>query len=418
MPRINLSSLLLSLVLACAAAPAQAAHWTPLSSGTTQDLLGIEDDNWGPGVGPWIVGAGGYAASPNAARTVWTPLALGTSANLRCVLQPGVGEIWVGGDNGTVRFDYVNNLYTRNVPTTESVSLVTPGTTSPVAVGSAGRVYDGTADGGIHWPLVHDAGIPLHAALGATAGVFMVGDHGTILFTNWTWSSWTTQPTGTTDDLYAIFGYANGTLVAVGSGGTILRSVNGGSTWSPRASLSTATLRAGSVSKVNASVMVVTGDGGTVLKSTDGGLTWCHLDAGTSVDLLGVTALDDDRYIVAGRGGLLLSTADGGGPCVTQTGADSAPAALVSLRGPFPNPVASEGALQYTLPARDPVELAIFDAAGRRLRVLASGVQDAGTHSAAWDGRDAAGRRVPAGLYFARLQAGPVSRIRRLVVVR
>ena len=246
----------------------------------------------------------------------------------------------------------------------------------------------------------------------------MVGDHGTILHADATWSTWTTEPSGTTADLRAIFGLSNATLIAVGTGGTILRSVDGGATWSLRPSQTTATLRAGSVSKAHPATKVIVGDGGLVLKSTDDGLTWCHLDAGTTVDLLGVTALDDDKYIVAGRAGTLLGTTDGGGPCVAPTGVDGPSEGRVLLRGPVPNPFASEAALQYSIPVRAHVELAIYDAAGRRLRVLASGEQDSGAHSSAWDGRDASGQRVPAGMYFARLQVGSASQTRRLVVVR
>jgi flagellar hook assembly protein FlgD len=36
--------------------------------------------------------------------------------------------------------------------------------------------------------------------------------------------------------------------------------------------------------------------------------------------------------------------------------------------------------------------------------VLSDDVQPAGRHTAGWDGRDANGRRVPAGTYFARLE--------------
>ena len=106
MPRTFAAPLLLLLALAACAPSAHAAHWTALASGTTSDLLGIEDDIWGPPTGPWIVGAGGYAAAPNAARTVWTPYALGTTADIHSVEQPGVQEIWFGGDGGSVNFKF------------------------------------------------------------------------------------------------------------------------------------------------------------------------------------------------------------------------------------------------------------------------------------------------------------------------
>jgi hypothetical protein len=38
--------------------------------------------------------------------------------------------------------------------------------------------------------------------------------------------------------------------------------------------------------------------------------------------------------------------------------------------------------------------------------VLADAVQSAGRHVASWDGRDARGARLPAGVYFVRLSFG------------
>lgn len=52
----------------------------------------------------------------------------------------------------------------------------------------------------------------------------------------------------------------------------------------------------------------------------------------------------------------------------------------------------------------EPGEVAVFDAAGRRTRVLANGTLRAGIHDLAWDGGDESGRRMPAGVYFVRVK--------------
>ena len=50
---------------------------------------------------------------------------------------------------------------------------------------------------------------------------------------------------------------------------------------------------------------------------------------------------------------------------------------------------------------------------------LADGVtQDSGPRTLLWDGRDAAGRPVPSGLYWVRLRAGNASPRVRLLVLR
>jgi hypothetical protein len=69
------------------------------------------------------------------------------------------------------------------------------------------------------------------------------------------------------------------------------------------------------------------------------------------------------------------------------------------------NPVRDAAHFAFVLPREQAIELAVYDAAGRRRRTLASGVVGAGRHIATWDGRDGGGERVAAGIYFARLAA-------------
>jgi subtilisin family serine protease len=75
------------------------------------------------------------------------------------------------------------------------------------------------------------------------------------------------------------------------------------------------------------------------------------------------------------------------------------------LAPPSPNPTTGSTRLAFTIAESGPAELALFDTAGRRVRTLDTGFQSAGTHQSYWDGTDAEGRRVAAGIYFARLTA-------------
>jgi flagellar hook assembly protein FlgD len=60
----------------------------------------------------------------------------------------------------------------------------------------------------------------------------------------------------------------------------------------------------------------------------------------------------------------------------------------------------------------------VYDANGRRVRDLASGRHAAGPFTVAWDGRDADGRELASGIYFAKLRAGDFSATRKLVMLR
>jgi hypothetical protein len=82
-----------------------------------------------------------------------------------------------------------------------------------------------------------------------------------------------------------------------------------------------------------------------------------------------------------------------------------APPRALALHGARPNPLRAGGAIHYAMPRAGHASLALYDASGRRVRVLVDGEVAAGEHAAAWDGRDDGGRALPAGLFFARLEA-------------
>jgi hypothetical protein len=83
-----------------------------------------------------------------------------------------------------------------------------------------------------------------------------------------------------------------------------------------------------------------------------------------------------------------------------------------------PNPVRDRTTIRFTLSRAGDILLGVYDIAGRPVRTLASGSQAAGIHTAAWNGRDAAGDRVAPGIYFYRLEGSGFDLTRKLVVVR
>jgi hypothetical protein len=63
------------------------------------------------------------------------------------------------------------------------------------------------------------------------------------------------------------------------------------------------------------------------------------------------------------------------------------------------------------------VEVALFDVRGRRVRTVASGGFGAGYHAVTWDGRDAHGQTLAAGVYFLRATSGGRHTQMKLVVM-
>ena len=83
-----------------------------------------------------------------------------------------------------------------------------------------------------------------------------------------------------------------------------------------------------------------------------------------------------------------------------------------------PNPSRGEFWIRFATRAPGPAAIAIYDAAGRRVRTLRSGPLAAGAHETRWDGRDDAGIESGCGIFFARLVAGADASTIRLLRLR
>jgi hypothetical protein len=77
-----------------------------------------------------------------------------------------------------------------------------------------------------------------------------------------------------------------------------------------------------------------------------------------------------------------------------------------ALAPAFPNPFNRGTTIAFDLASAAHVELAIYSVDGRRVRSLVDDVRAPGQYSLLWDGRDADGHTVAAGLYYVRFVAG------------
>ncbi len=87
--------------------------------------------------------------------------------------------------------------------------------------------------------------------------------------------------------------------------------------------------------------------------------------------------------------------------------------ALAELLPSFPNPFRERATIPFTLGKAADVRLEVFDAAGRRVAVIAEGFRAAGRYEATLSSAGLA-----AGVYFCRLQAGASSDTQPLVIVQ
>jgi hypothetical protein len=93
--------------------------------------------------------------------------------------------------------------------------------------------------------------------------------------------------------------------------------------------------------------------------------------------------------------------------------------ASFALHPSVPNPFNPASTIRYDLPQQTRVSLRIFDLSGRLVRSLVNGAMvEAGSHEVVWRGQDQTGRKVAAGVYLYRLEAGEFSETRRMTLVK
>jgi flagellar hook capping protein FlgD len=104
------------------------------------------------------------------------------------------------------------------------------------------------------------------------------------------------------------------------------------------------------------------------------------------------------------------------GPALLPAG--SPPEARLTLAQNVPNPVPAGATtnIRFATPQTGKVGVTLYDIAGREVARLFDGVLPAGDHELSWNGRDAGGKTVSAGMYYYRLLTPEASSTRKLIV--
>ncbi len=97
---------------------------------------------------------------------------------------------------------------------------------------------------------------------------------------------------------------------------------------------------------------------------------------------------------------------------------EDTPVKLFRLGQNHPNPFNPTTSIRFTVEKEGPVELAVYDVSGRKIRTLVRDTRGPGDHVVTWDGTDQSGSRVPSGMYFYKLNSGGDSSTRKMTLVK
>jgi len=74
----------------------------------------------------------------------------------------------------------------------------------------------------------------------------------------------------------------------------------------------------------------------------------------------------------------------------------------------YPNPFGDNTTIRYQVPAKAEVNMAVYDASGRKVKTLVTGVQDPNNYTLQWNGLSDRGSSLPPGVYINTMKAKPV----------
>ena len=186
-----------------------------------------------------------------------------------------------------------------------------------VAVGAGGASI--LSPDGANWSVgaPFDGSAPTLRGVAVNLGTFLAVGDGGAAQTSPDGITWTPRASGVTANLQGI-GCSGDRCIAVGDGGTIIRTLDNGTTWEVQQTSGLPTLRKvifGNFNNnlgapvININTWLAVGDAGTVAYSLDGGATWTATTVPGAGDFVSVSYLT--RFIAIDNFGTSFASADG-----------------------------------------------------------------------------------------------------------
>ncbi|MCO6447676.1 MAG: hypothetical protein LC124_00055, partial [Ignavibacteriales bacterium] len=150
-----------------------------------------------------------------------------------------------------------------------------------------------------------------------------VGNLGALIKTINGGEDWTISETNTTTLLLKVHSFNGQIVVATGYDGIILRSIDGGETFTQVVSGVGSGIDLWGVQMLNDTLGFVCGLNQTLLKTTDAGLTWQPVNTGLNAYYWALDFIDESNGMIACGGGKVLKTTDGGNTWTVHQAGDA-----------------------------------------------------------------------------------------------
>jgi photosystem II stability/assembly factor-like uncharacterized protein len=350
----------------------------------------------------------------------WTSQQIGTSENLNSVHFIGQTGYAVGGANNiSVILRTTNggmNWESQSIAGTNRLnSVFMTNSVTAYAVGNYGKILR-TTNGGTNWNVqnintINDLSSIFFtdANTGYIGGTFNVHTGGTFLKTNdggSSWSSYTGEGWSSIYFINSVTGY--GVL-----GRNIKKTINSGTSWTGQSleygdqlmSIWFTNLTTGYVAGRNLS------NNGRIYKTINEGLNWTMQSVPQTNELYSIFFINDNTGFTVGNSGTILKTTNGGVTGLVPVG-NEIPNEY-KLYQNYPNPFNPATNIKYQISKLSDVRLTVFDILGREIINLVNEVLKPGTYEVQWGASN-----YPSGVFFYKLFAGDFVETKKMVLVK
>jgi hypothetical protein len=383
-------------------------------------------------------------------------------------------EYFAVGDEGIYLLDFSQcyaSLLHSSGPLNEVAGQSTDledGTGFYCSVGNSGTVIL-SADGGDTWEDHNISGVTENLfgldfffLGGNEPGVVVCGQTGIISVSTDAGLSWTTTNTITTENLNSIIAVQKTLFIAVGDGGTIIKTYDQGQTWEDHTVGGAKFNKIFDGGKVQAyGYLWAAGDGGRIYATTNYGISWFPQSSGVTDNLNDIQFRSQNEGMVVGDNGVVRYTSNGGttwqedsyfsgltdgdiesvatvdfnagialvknstsdgGASTKMFIVSSDPLAVddneksatyYSLKQNYPNPFNPTTKINYSVPEYGLVTIKVYDLLGKEIATLINEEKNAGNYEINFNGIG-----LPSGIYFYKLSAGNFSETKKLVLMK
>ena len=92
--------------------------------------------------------------------------------------------------------------------------------------------------------------------------------------------------------------------------------------------------------------------------------------------------------------------------------------AITAIEQNYPNPFNPTTTIKYSLDQDGPIEIAVYNLKGQKVRQLINANLTAGFHEVVWDGKDSYGKQASSGIYFYRMKTSQKTFVKKMMMLK